>query len=95
MIRRNNAREGGCHFWPQGNSALPFVDKFVELAHDFIARFLLIEIELLEQRTVIFDEAVAPRGLAPFGEDIIPLRAVGGKEVGKTGKRLHSALGDN
>ena len=95
MIRRDDAGECGRHFRPQSNSAFPFVDEFVELTHDFVARFLFVEIEFLEQRAIVFDEAVAARDLAPFGEDIIPLRAGDGEKIAKSGKRLHSGGEDN
>src|SRR5436305_7190713 len=95
MIDRDDACERRRHFRPQGNSAFPFVDEFIELAHDFVARFFLVEIEFLEQWAIVFGKAVAARDLAPFGEDIIPLRAGGGKEIAKPGERLHSGGPDN
>ena len=95
MIRRDDAGERGRHFWPQGNSAFPFVDEFIELAHDFIARFLFVKIELLEQRAIVFDKAIAACYLAPFGEHVVPLSAGGGKKIAKAGERLHSAPKDN
>ena len=71
---------------------LAFIHEIEELADEFAAALFFVKLDRFQGRAVHLDEAIAPRDLAPFVEDIIPRRAIGRIEVAETGKSLHGKL---
>ena len=91
MRGRDHARERRRHLRSQGDRAAAFVGEIVELFHDLLARLVLEELEIFEERPVVLDKAIAPRNFAPLRKDVIPNRAVVRQEIAKAGKRLHQS----
>ena len=90
VLRRDDARQRGRHFRPQRHRALAFVDEIVQLPDDFRRPIFFVELELFQDRSVQFHEAVAAGDFAPFREDVISFRAGSGKKIAKSGKGLHT-----
>ena len=84
--RGDEARERGRHFGTQRDVAVALVLEVVKLRDDFVARLFGEEVERLERRAVVLDEAVAMRDVAPLGEDGVAKGAVVGIEVAETGE---------
>ena len=69
LVRCDHARERRRHFRPQGDFAPAFVGEVVELPDDFLAALGGEEFQRFEGWAVVFAEAVAPGGFAPFVEN--------------------------
>jgi hypothetical protein len=59
------------------------------LPDDFVAGFLFVEIELFQDWSVEFNEAIAPGHFAPFPKNVVSFRAGSGKEISESAQRLH------
>ena len=68
--------------------ALPFVDEVKELSDQFATAFVAVEVDVLQNRTVVFDKSVARGNLAPDREDVIPAGTILRVKVAKTGQEL-------
>ena len=82
----DHARQRRRHLRPQRDRAAAFIREVVELLRDLFAGLLLEELEVLEQRPVVFDKAIATRDFAPLREDVIPNRAVVREEIAEARK---------
>ncbi len=59
------------HFWPQGHRPSALVGERVQLLHDFLAALLRVQLLRLQRGPIVLLEAIAPRDLAPCGEDVV------------------------
>src|SRR5262245_43991562 len=97
FVRRNHARQRGCHFRPKRNSALALVGEIVELADDLVAALGGEELERFEWRAIVFAKAVTPCGGTPAVEDVlarigaphVAVRERFGIEIAKAGQSIH------
>src|SRR6266566_1183591 len=95
--RAHDARERRGHLGAQRDLAATLVLEGVQLLHDLRTALLGIELQRLERRAVVLLEAVAPRHLAPGGENRVPESKVFRVKVAKAreGLSLHrNNLGD-
>ncbi len=70
-VRPHHAGEGGSHLGAQRDLAPALVLERVQLLHDLLAALVGVQLQRLERGAVVFLKAVAPRDLAPGGEDVV------------------------
>src|SRR5207245_422549 len=70
-VRPHHAGEGGRHLGAQRDLAPALVVECVQLLHDLFTALVRIQLQRLERRAVVFLKSVAPRDLAPGGEDVV------------------------
>ena len=84
FVRRNHTSKRRREFRAQRDFAFAFVCEIEELLDDFRAAFFLVELGLLQGRTLPLDEAVTARDVAPAGENVITPSAVIGQKITET-----------
>src|SRR5205823_12293175 len=84
--RSHHAREGGSHLGTQRDVPVSLVAKGVKLPDDLGAALARVQVERLERRPVILDEAEAPGNLSPGFENVRPCGELLRVEVPEAGK---------
>jgi len=84
--RRHHPGEGRGHLRPQGHLPPALVLEGVELLDDLLAGLLRVQLEGLQRRPVVLDEAVPLRHLAPRLEDVSSERQLLGEELPEAGE---------
>src|SRR3989454_825919 len=80
-VRPHHAGEGGRHLGAQRDLAPALVVECGQLLHDLFTALVRIQLQWLERRAVVFLKSVAPRDLAPGGEDVVTESQFVGVEV--------------
>ncbi len=83
-FRGDHAREGGRHLGTKRHFAAALVGEGVQLADDLIAALFCVELERLQGRTIVFDEPVSPRDVAPDRHEIVTGGELLGVKVSKS-----------
>ena len=86
-----HAGERRCHLGSECHFPSALIGESVQLSDDLLTRFPDIEIQWLERRAVVLDEAVPLRDRAPHRHDVLPERHLLRVEVAKSGqaRKIH------
>ena len=84
-FRGDHARQGRRHLGAKRDFAAALVGEGVELADDLITTLLGVQLERLQGRTIVFDEPVSPRDVAPDRHEIVAGGELLGIKVSKSG----------
>jgi len=91
FVRGDHARERRRQLGAERDFTFAFVGKTKKLTNNFIAAFLFIELGRFKHRSLPFNETIATRDFAPFGEDVIPRRALVRQKIAKSRQALHKS----
>src|ERR1700741_4462738 len=89
LVRRDHASKRGRELRAQRNFTVALVREIKKLIDNFCAALFLVKLGGFERRPFQFAKTVTTSHFPPPREDVIAPGAILGKEVAKTGKRLH------
>jgi hypothetical protein len=83
-LDRRHARQRRRHLRPQRDLSSTLVDEVVQLADDFVAALLGVELQRLERGPIVFDEREPASNVAPHAHDVGAFSELLGIEIAKS-----------